>query len=102
MEIDPSHIKKTRDFRSYILLLADGIAMTTTRSLEEYLQALWSLIQHAQDQPVTYAVLGQLLHEAFLTEVPRPCRVLCNRFLVPPVKRHQKSAWSPSLQVDCT
>jgi hypothetical protein len=70
MEIDPSHIKNTRDFRSYVLLLADGIATTTTRSLEEYLQALWSLIQHAQDQPVTYAMLGQLLHDAFLTEVP--------------------------------
>ena len=45
MEMDPSHIKNSGDFRSYILLLADGIAPTAARSLEEYLRALWSLIE---------------------------------------------------------
>ncbi len=68
MEMDPFHIKTTLDFRKYVLFLAKGRATTTPRSLEEYLRALWSLIQQAQAHRVTYALLGQLLHDAFLAE----------------------------------
>jgi hypothetical protein len=68
MEMEPFHIKTTGEFRKYVLLLANGRATTTTRSLEEYLRALWGLIQQAQSHRVTYALLGQLLHDAFLAE----------------------------------
>ncbi len=70
MERDPSQIKNTGDFRTYVLLLADEVASTTTRSLEEYLRALWSLIERTQHQQATYALFGQLLYDAFLTEFP--------------------------------
>ena len=63
-----SDVASTGDFRRYVLLLADERATVTTRSLEEYLRALWSLIQQAQAKLVTYALLGQLLHDAFLVE----------------------------------
>jgi hypothetical protein len=36
--------------------------------LEEYLRALWGLVQQAQTQRVTYTLLGQLLHDAFLVD----------------------------------
>ncbi len=68
MEMDPSHIQTCRDFRSYILLLTDERATPTTKSLEEYLRALWGLIELAQAKSVTYALLGQLLHDAFVAE----------------------------------
>jgi hypothetical protein len=70
MERDPSHIKNTGDFRIYVLFLADEVATTTARSLEEYLRTLWSLIKQAQGQQTTYALFGQLLYNAFLTEIP--------------------------------
>jgi hypothetical protein len=69
MEIDPSPIKNTGDFRTYVLLLANGKGTPIVKSLEEYLRALWSLIQQAQGKPVTYAVLGHLLHDAFSAEI---------------------------------
>jgi hypothetical protein len=68
MEMDPSHVKTTGDFRKYVLLLASERATPTPRSLEEYLRALCGLIQQAQAHQVTYALLGQLLHDAFLAE----------------------------------
>jgi hypothetical protein len=40
MEMPLSQIKTIGDFRRFVLLLADGIALTTTKSLEEYLRAL--------------------------------------------------------------
>jgi hypothetical protein len=68
MEIDPSFIKTTGDFRNSVLLLANGRAITTPKSLEEYLRALWNLLQQAQTHQVTYALLAQLLDEAFLAK----------------------------------
>ena len=66
--MEPTHIKTIGDFRDYVLFLAAGKATTTSRSLEEYLRALWGLIQHAQAKPVTFALLGHLLDEAFVVE----------------------------------
>jgi len=68
MEMEPSHIKTLGDFRTYVLLLAKESATTTLRSLEEYLRALWGLIQQVQAHQVTYALLGRLLDDAFLAE----------------------------------
>jgi len=81
--MDHSQIKTIGDFRSYVLFLAKGIATTTARSLEEYLRALWSLIEQAQTQPVTYALLGQLLHDAFLVE-PVPFQQMWLQYETPP------------------
>ena len=83
MEIDSSRIKTIGDFRRFVLLLADGIAPTTAKSLEEYLRALWSLVQQAQTKPVTYALLGQLLQNAFLTE-PLPFYEVWFKYEAPP------------------
>ncbi|EFH79571.1 hypothetical protein [Ktedonobacter racemifer] len=83
MEMDPSQIKTIGDFRRFVLLLADGIASTTPKSLEEYLRALWNLIQQAQAKPVTYALLGQLLQDAFLVE-PLPFHEAWLSYDVPP------------------
>jgi hypothetical protein len=66
--MEPSHIKTIGDFREYLLLLANGKATTTSRSLEAYLRALWGLIQQAQAHQVTHALLGQLADDAFLAE----------------------------------
>jgi hypothetical protein len=40
MEIDLSQVRARGNFQKYVLFLANGRAMTT-RSLEEYLRALW-------------------------------------------------------------
>jgi hypothetical protein len=66
--MDHSQVKTRGDFRTYVLLLATGIAKTTPLSLEEYLWALWSLLPRYQTDVVTFALLGQLLHDAFFTE----------------------------------
>lgn len=83
MEMDSAQIKTIGDFRRFVLLLADGIAPTTTKSLEEYLRALWNLIQQAQAKPVTYALLGQLLQDAFLVE-PLPFHEMWLQYEAPP------------------
>lgn len=66
--MEPTHIKTIGDFREYVLFLANGKAATTPRSLEEYLRALWGLVQQTQARPVTFALLGQLLENAFVAE----------------------------------
>jgi hypothetical protein len=83
MEMDPSQIKNIADFRRYVLLLADGRAALTDRSLEEYLLALFRLIQQAQAKPVTFALLGQLLQDAFSAE-PLPFHESWLQYEVPP------------------
>jgi hypothetical protein len=65
MDREPSQIKTAGDFQKYVLLLS---TTATTRPLEEYLRALWELVRQAQAKPVTYALLGQLLHDAFLAD----------------------------------
>lgn len=63
--MDISQVQTLGDFQRYVLFLADGIATTTTRSLEEYLRALWGLLQYPQAGKVTFIQLGQALHQAF-------------------------------------
>ncbi len=67
MEIDLSQVRTRGNFQKYVLFLANGRAMTT-RSLEEYLRALCGLLQQTQADGVTFRLLGQLLHDAFLAE----------------------------------
>jgi hypothetical protein len=66
--MDYSHIKTHEDFCQYARTLAHEKATTTERSLEEYLRALWGLLKLRQAETVTFSLLGQLLHDAFLAE----------------------------------
>ncbi len=83
MEMDSSQIQTIGDFRRFVLFLADVRAPGTARSLEEYLRGLWHLIQQAQAEPVTYALLGQLLQDAFLAE-PLPFQETWLQYEAPP------------------
>lgn len=66
--MDTAQIKTLGDFRAYILALADEYEETYTGTLEMYLCALWNLIQAHRQDKVTFALLGQLLHDAFITK----------------------------------
>lgn len=79
--MDPSRIKNTADFRRYILQLAEET--TTGRTLDEYLRALWNVIQQAREQQVTYALIGQLLRDAFQAE-PLPFNKFWLEYNEPP------------------
>jgi hypothetical protein len=68
MVMDSSPIKTHEDFRQYIRMLARQRTPVTKRSLEEYLRALWGLLKARQGEAVTFSLLGQLLHDAFLAE----------------------------------
>ncbi len=61
MERDVFNITTHEDFRQYLYRLVSQ-NITTTRSLEEYLRALWGLLTSRQAE---FALLGHLLHDAF-------------------------------------
>jgi hypothetical protein len=67
--LDVSGVVTRGDFLNAVSELDNTTAETAyTGSLEEYLRALWQLLQsHEQDQP-SYALFGQLLAKAFITE----------------------------------
>lgn len=66
--MDATPIKTLGDLRAYIFALADEYEEIYTGTLEIYLSDLWSLIQAHQQSEVSFALLGQLLHDAFVTE----------------------------------
>src|SRR5689334_25375583 len=66
--MQPASIHTVVDFRTYVRELVDTTAQTYTGTLESYLRALWSLIQHHRQTPCSYSLFGQLLRDAFTTE----------------------------------
>lgn len=66
MEI--SEVTTLGDFRRYVLFLAKGVATTTTRPLEEYLRALWGILQHAQKDSIPFSQLAEALQRAFVAD----------------------------------
>ena len=61
MEANQDNTQK--DFCGFVRLLARE-ASTSDRSLEEYLRALWLLVQEHQDVSVSFSLLAQLLAAA--------------------------------------
>lgn len=66
--MDVKQIRSFGDFREYIESLAKTEADNFQGALEEYMRSLWGLIQDRRNEEVSYALLAQILDEAFSTE----------------------------------
>jgi hypothetical protein len=65
--MDASLVLTVADFRRFISSLAETYA-DHPRSLEHYLRALWAGVEEHKSDPVRYALLAQLLAEAYTRE----------------------------------
>lgn len=65
-----SQIQTRGDLKNYISSLTVEYEQTFTGTLEEYLRSLWGLIQMNRESEITFSLLGQLLHDAFVNEPP--------------------------------
>lgn len=81
--MDTSWVKRAHDLCIFVSALLKEQENTYVGSLEEYLRALWRLIQIHQDRPVTFALLAELLRDAFTTE-PLPFDAQWLMYTYPP------------------
>jgi len=82
--MDVFQVETLEDFIRYVRFLASGVASTSTRSLEEYLRALWSLLlQYPQDGKITYLRFAGALDQAFLVD-PLPFDEAWLQYTAPP------------------
>ncbi|MBI1881053.1 MAG: hypothetical protein HYR94_22975 [Chloroflexi bacterium] len=66
--MNSQQIKTQSDFRTFIANLIETKAASYQGTLEDYLRSLWKLIQQQCDEPASFALLANLLEEAFSTE----------------------------------
>jgi hypothetical protein len=64
-------VETQEDFRTFIANLIETRATSYQGTLEDYLRSLWKLIQQYRDERVSFALLANLLEEAFSTQ-PMP------------------------------
>ena len=69
--MDASQVQTLKDLGTFVSALVEQQEKVYQGSLEEYLRALWKLIQGHQDDTVTFALLAELFQNAFTT-VPLP------------------------------
>lgn len=65
--MDIEQIRNARCFYEYVLDMVQRNSLTD-RSMGEYLRALWGEIQRYREAPVTYALLAQLLENAYTSD----------------------------------
>jgi hypothetical protein len=61
-------VKTAADLSIFLEALVESTAPTFRGSLEEYLRALWKLIQEHREDTVSWSLLAHLLADAFITE----------------------------------
>ena len=66
--MEASEVKTESDFLDFVKILSKTTAKTYEGSLEEYLRALWVVIQDNKGHEVTYTLLAKLLEDAFKTQ----------------------------------
>lgn len=64
--MDVADVRTSGDFFRYVRALSKSLrAEQYDKSLEDYLSALWGIVQRCRYQPVTFTLLARVLDEAF-------------------------------------
>jgi len=66
--MNTDQVKTQKDFCDFIRALANN-ASKSDRSLEEYLRALWLLVQKYKNDKLSFALLAQMLADALIAPV---------------------------------
>jgi hypothetical protein len=93
--MDISQIISTADFLEFVAELSE---VETERTLDEYLRALWGLIQKHSNERPAYSMLARLLFEAF-TSKPVQFDSDWLKFTRPPISGEVKESFEYLKQV---
>jgi hypothetical protein len=85
--MNTDQVKTQKDFCEFIRVLAKN-ASSSDRSLEEYLRALWLLVQEYKNDKLSFALLAQILADA-LTAPVAPFDDNWLNYEEPPAELHQ-------------
>lgn len=69
--MQPYEVETWGNFREFLQAFSEVPAPSYAGSLEDYLRALWAVVQHHRNNPPTLALFAQMLLEA-LTQTPPP------------------------------